>query len=395
MTAAPRTGALTVALALVLALGAGPAAASRVTLVYEEPIPGLEPEPAYALSVTAAPGEQNDFDVSADARGYTVRDSGVALTAGPGCSAGAAEEVVCAATKQATQYSVFIDAGDEADRIVLGRLGPAMTEVRGGSGADAIEGGPSDDLLFGEGGGDAIRGGPGNDKLDGGSGDDDLDGGEGRDQVSYETRKQSLRLDLAAGTVATGSERDRLTAIEDAVGGHAADVISGDGGPNLLIGGEAGARDRLRGRGGDDIVIGHNVSGGRGNDGLDGVRVKCGAGGDVVYRLQYKTRGPFGRDCEGLLSVLTAIQLPPRSRSGRVLEFTLACRFERCAGKLALSDGRGSLGTASYSLHPSKRGATKRVRVKLGRRPAGRVVRVDGSGPRAYQRDWFRIRLQK
>jgi Ca2+-binding RTX toxin-like protein len=85
--------------------------------------------------------------------------------------------------------------------------------------------------------------------------------------------------DLAAGTATPPSSAVTLSGIEDVVGTDQADVIGGDGGPNLLGGGFAPRTDKIDGRGGDD-----DLRGGAGDDVLAG-----GAGTNTI-------RGGTGRD---------------------------------------------------------------------------------------------------
>jgi len=87
-------------------------------------------------------------------------------------------------------------------------------------------------------------------------------------------------VDLGAGT-ATGHGSDTLTGIENVEGAGGDDTITGDGGPNLLIGGSGS--DTIDGGGGDDTLQGEGsfctgacgtqddtLIGGDGNDTLQG-----------------------------------------------------------------------------------------------------------------------------
>ena len=59
----------------------------------------------------------------------------------------------------------------------------AAAVLRGGPGADTLDGALGDDSVFGGAGDDILRGGLGADRLDGGVGDDSLSGGDGNDRL--------------------------------------------------------------------------------------------------------------------------------------------------------------------------------------------------------------------
>lgn len=180
-------------------------------------------------------------------------------------------------------------------------VGSGLDEVEGGNGSDRILGGPGADLLRGNRGNDRILGGPGardfidaglgddtadggsgafdqliggigNDSLDGGPGNGDLlrgdrgadryDGGPGtHDVASFAISGfagtvaggKGVLVDLAAGT-AEHDGADRLQRVEDVVGTAFADIIRGDGEPNVLYGG--GGFDDLQGVGPGDVAHG-------------------------------------------------------------------------------------------------------------------------------------------
>ncbi|MBD0271255.1 MAG: hypothetical protein ICV73_04935, partial [Acetobacteraceae bacterium] len=136
--------------------------------------------------------------------------------------------------------------GTTGDDAIDGRV--LEDELHGGLGNDALLGGSENDTLFGEKGNDTLLGGSEDDSLLGGDGDDVLmggfgadilAGGAGSDTVSTQGEFARFRIDLAAGTVrsdrdpATGATRqggafaveDTFTAVENATGGEAADLI--------------------------------------------------------------------------------------------------------------------------------------------------------------------------
>jgi len=163
-----------------------------------------------------------------------------------------------------------------------------------GDGDDLLAGGAGDDKLFGEEGNDVLFGEAGNDLLEGGDGNDDLSGGGGNDVVIGGAGDDVARLgligqeerhddqpgtdgndsysggdgvdtldasavgsgvviDLMAGT-STGEEIgvDKVEGFENIVGSDWADILTGDGNANDLMGGDG--NDLIGGGGGDDVV---------------------------------------------------------------------------------------------------------------------------------------------
>ena len=265
------------------------------------------------LIYAAAPGERNQVTVTfADAGGGTqvLRDAGASVQAGAGCTQIDEHTVGCAAA------SVVVDAGDGDDAVTLPPGPFAGTRVGiGGDGADSMSGGGSlyggpgndvltgsdsagctiprnddcgetlvggagDDVLRGRGGGDGLIGDgantPAGDRPgipEAGRGNDVIDGGVGGDTVVYPGRSTGVRVDLADSAPGGSSgERDRITGVENAVGGDGADVLLGNDDGNSLHGG--GGDDRLDGRGGNDRL----TDIGPGADTLRG-----GAGKDRLY----------------------------------------------------------------------------------------------------------------
>ncbi len=133
-----------------------------------------------------------------------------------------------------------------------------------------VDGGTAADVLSGDANSNTLTGGPGADALDGGTGADLLVGGAGTDLATYRSRQASVTvlLDNVENDGQAG-EGDNVQT-ENVAGGAAADVLSGDGGPNSLQG--RFGDDRLYGNGGND-----NLDGSGGNDVLVG-----GAGRDVL-----------------------------------------------------------------------------------------------------------------
>lgn len=153
-------------------------------------------------------------------------------------------------------------------------------DVDGGAGDDVLTGGFGDDLLSGAEGSEFLLGGDGaddlrgeddTDSLRGGDGRDSLDGGPGIDTADFGDAPAGVTVDLAAATVAGGSD-DLLTGIESAAGSAFDDVLLGSGEPGSLEGRDGD--DLLRGLGGDDFLDGGDgedeLYGAEGNDVLDG-----------------------------------------------------------------------------------------------------------------------------
>ena len=399
MTQLPRrrvANALRALLAVSVAtLACAPAAlATTATLEYEEPIPGVEPEPAYTLTVLGGPGETNAIAVSGDDRGYSVREYSAPLDAGRGCRRVADDLLHCATPRPAARRTVFVDGGAGTDRIVAaGFSAPGAIGLRGGPGRDLLLGSPGRDSISGGAGDDSIGGRAGNDRIDGGTGSDRIDGGAGRDTLSYQERSAGVSVDLGQGTGGAGEEHDLLGDVEDVVGGRGADRITGDGDANLLVGGESRSRDRLAGLGGDDVVIGHRAIGGSGDDAVDGRRVSCGRGADIVNRRRYATRGPFAGDCERVRAVYIELPPDPVARSPRRAVYRVGCRVARCSGTLELSDSRGVLGSRRFELEDARVRAI-RVGVPLARRPVEPVATLRVRFRQAARRDRFRTRLR-
>lgn len=159
--------------------------------------------------------------------------------------------------------------------------------LRGNNGNNSLWGGDQADFIAGRGGNDNLLGDRANDVLMGGEGGDLLDGGADIDQASYIYAARGVTVDLVTHAANTGEAAgDRFIGIEDVAGSNFNDILRGDTGHNLLIGG--GGSDRLEGRAGDD-----RLNGGAGGDTLSGDvgndRLWGGAAADV---FQFST----GRD---------------------------------------------------------------------------------------------------
>ena len=104
-------------------------------------------------------------------------------------------------------------------------------------------------------GADALTGNAQDNWLRGRAGNDTIDGGGGSDTLNHATASSAVSADLNSGTVSDGEGgTDRVSNIENIVGGDYNDTLRGSAGPNLLDG--ADGDDTLIGREGNDTLIG-------------------------------------------------------------------------------------------------------------------------------------------
>jgi Ca2+-binding RTX toxin-like protein len=284
---------------------------------------------------SAVAGERNQVLISpiADPDSlfeFVIRDGGAVITPGTGCAAVDQHTVRCRG--QLLPYpgslgEVVARLGDGDDELRVSELpssdlpptviangGAGNDELVGGSGWDPfgrLDGGPGDDQVRGADGGDDLRGGGGRDQLyglggddrlsdgdrdrragKGGPGRDLLDGGAGDDTVSYDQRTASVAVNIGDDQPDGGrGEGDRLTSIESITGGRGNDRLLGDRQPNTIDGG--GGRDRINGRGGDDMLAANAGT------------VECGHGRDSVRRSSFSSfidvfLAYLTRDCEAI-----------------------------------------------------------------------------------------------
>ena len=193
---------------------------------------------------------------------------------------------------------VTSDQGDTA----TGSDSGERISTRGGN--DRVDGGGGNDQIAGGAGNDSLNGDSGNDTINGGTGNDVIDGGAGINTVDYsfaaadgaegEIAAASFAaavVNLATGSGGRGSESDTLSNIQNVIGTHLNDRLTGDGQDNVLIGG-AGV-DTLDGGGGDDVLI---AGGGSLFDGAD--EMSGGAGDDsfVIGSGTFDVDGGAGTD---------------------------------------------------------------------------------------------------
>jgi serralysin len=151
-----------------------------------------------------------------------------------------------------------------------------------------------DNDIAGNSGANTLLGLSGNDTLKGGLGNDVLDGGAGIDTADYSDKTLSVTANLrspANAFVRVGNvSEDRLTDIENLIGGSGDDALTGNGLVNVLIGGLGD--DTLDGSGGADSLVG-----GAGND-----TFVVDQTGDVVVELS-------GQGADQIRTSLTQIDL--------------------------------------------------------------------------------------
>lgn len=368
-------------------------------------------------------GERNRVAVTRRGDGVDLTDGGAQLRAGARCTTSSAGTARCEFDGLAF-VGYRLDGGDEADTIaVSGALAPAhaIGEPR------LLLGGSGEDLLLGGADAETLAGGPGADRLAGGAGDDHLffgligaaahadadgaetdiaDGGPGLDTANYTLRQRPLHLRLGGQAAGGGEddEHDRLSSVEQILGGSGNDILIGAAGADRLEG--RNGADRVHGAAGNDELIGglgnDLLFGGDGADrlgtGADGAgwrdRAFCGRGHDVVGELERDDdlgdswRGPAANDvlagdCELIPFalpggvVIPSVDPRPRRRGRHAWEFLNPCakaRVKRCAARIELSlpGRRGAFARSAFTSAPL-------VKVSLGpiaRRRLARARRV-------------------
>jgi hypothetical protein len=418
-------GALLGAVVTAVAL---PGAAQAATITVHD----TSSSPPHAFSYAAAPGEANNLRYAEAADGSTIiADTAPLRIVGEsslqGCRFDGSSTIVCAPNvrpagidtgdgNDTVRYLASepmgtiargggIDLGAGNDTLFAGirRNADGVQDINGGAGTadkvtyasasfpatvtlnDRIADGVSTDkqllngfeVLEGSAFGDTLTGsnsdqrerfigGLGNDKLAGldgpdvfhegaaASGSDTIAGGGGLDLVDYSQRSKRVEVHMEDLTRNDG-EIGELDFIDpntnDAFGGSAGDVLVGGTGANVFIGNGGG--DALDGNGGDDELVG-----GAGSDFL--------AGGTENDLINANDNEADTIRCEGGADDTLIADLRDGDATG--------CETVQLVGKLALAANGGNV-RLSWT-HPVswKQLRHVTVRIKDGRKVAGRIV---------------------
>jgi Ca2+-binding RTX toxin-like protein len=152
--------------------------------------------------------------------------------------------------------------GTEGDDLIAGTSKDDVIVALAGN--DVISAHDGDDLVCGGDGNDRIDGGDGFfDGIDGGAGDDWIDGGDATFTFAiYDDSPGPVSANLVAKTV-TGDGTDTLANVNSLIGSPYDDILKGDNGLNLIVGGDGNDRitaggfaDLLSGDAGDDVIDG-------------------------------------------------------------------------------------------------------------------------------------------
>ncbi len=220
---------------------------------------------AGTITFTARSDTANVVSVTESGGDVLVSDSGDAVSPGTGCTAVDGNTARCPVSSNDTVIQLLLGDGDDraTNEVLLGAF------IRGGSGADVLDGGNRPDLLVGGEGRDVLRGHGGGDLLREGETAAAVDvvdadsyvGGDGVDEISYSPGVGAVTVDLGgvADAGRAGEGDDIAADVENVVGTEAGDTLTGDAGGNVLRG-QAGP-DRLTGDEGNDTL-----DGGSGND---------------------------------------------------------------------------------------------------------------------------------
>jgi hemolysin type calcium-binding protein len=416
-----------IAIALVAAAALTAPARADAAVVYVSASTG--PAAETYIQYTAGGGERNRVQVHLQRSSVTIVDRGVAFLEFrhqqyfDDCTRTGLRRLVC------PRAPIYLDLGDGDDTLTFAPGNPGSdhphtnplalqadygdhegavvetTNVQGGSGNDVITGSRFDDV---------ISPGPGRDRVEGRGGHDELyvapdgrrdvlKGGGAIDALRFDGYLESrtrvpVTVDLAAGTAGPAGDKDRMRGIERVHGGPKADVLRGTDAGEAFYG--VDGRDRIRGRGGNDLLVGNSPIGsksypddivaGEGDDVIDargytrGARtvVDCGAGADrelgeaddlltscesAVFRIP----APYRPDELPLYRVLMPVAPTARDPDGSPT-FEVPCparaqyRNRGCSGLVVvlrpdLPDPHGPpeelYGSGSFDLRPGERGS--------------------------------------
>jgi Ca2+-binding RTX toxin-like protein len=230
------------------------------------------PEPSETVTFTRSGGAE--FATPAPASGCVLQPNGTEVV----CTPGVPLDSVTVAGLGGADKLAAPGLGETTSLVLLG--GEGNDELTGGElSDDTLVDGPGNDILHGGGGDDALVSGAGKDELLGEAGNDllietalcegdQLNGGEGRDNASWAklgALPSGLGVDAdleagQAGEIGPGGEvacpggtPDELVNIEDLEGSPYSDILTGDAGPNQLLG-HTGEDSYFAGAGEDSIL---------------------------------------------------------------------------------------------------------------------------------------------
>lgn len=253
--------------------------------------------------------------------------------------------IYCGDTTEEREATIVGTQGDDdlegtsGPDVIAGRQGNDRIDglegddiVCGGSGDDEVVGGIGNDQVSGNTGTDTVDGGVGDDHVGGGLGDDLVQGAEGVDLLFHKNGGGlGVHVNLMLG-VASGQGHDELDGIENVSGSSSGDTLIGDDARNLIFGFGAYPDteiDKLRGRGGDDVLVGSSgidwLFGGADDDTLrgsfDGDVLKGNGGSDLLLGGRdddFLDGGPPGPRIEGGGDVLRGEHGRDSCRNGEV-----------------------------------------------------------------------------
>ncbi len=193
-----------------------------------------------------------------------------------------------------------------------------IENLEGSSFNDVVHGDRAQNTLLGGAGNDTMDGHAGDDVLDGGLGADFMQGGSGTDTATYANSETAVVANLLRQFKNTGGAAgDTYFSIENLIGSAFDDMLNGDTGANILVGGMGD--DTIDGHAGDDVLEGglgaDSMFGGWGTDTISyanadaGVnaymdkdeRDATGGTGEAEGDFYYNVEGLWGSDFDDLL----------------------------------------------------------------------------------------------
>jgi len=294
-----------------MAPGAGPPALYLTAGSGDDKVSATYSHRPQEVTFKLLPGSAGAFDTAPAAAG--------------GCDPPAGGEVVCPLSEAPDSVLLAGLDGDDSFAAVgfpvrtsIVQLGGEDGDGLGGTdGEDALIDGPGEDSVSAAGGDDAVPNNQGTDSLAAG-GDDDLfisdsvcegdslDGGDGRDNANWANFDFPIAIDMAAGVAGLlggggqpdcgGDPPTELHAIEDTEGTNLDDSMTGDAGPNQLLGRLGG--DSYSAGAGDDSILA--------NSGDSDVAIDCGEGFDTAqidiptHTATEDFEDPAPSDCEAI-----------------------------------------------------------------------------------------------